>query len=302
MTREMMSTKEVAEYLNINEKQVYKLIQEKNIPATRITGKWTFPKRLIDEWIIKSTEDHSRMKEKRTEIESHIVVMGSNDFTLELLSYELTRLFPDYSLSLSNVGSIEGLIALNKGICHMASSHLFDPATGTYNIPYLPRYVPDIEVVVINLAYRDLGLIVKPGNPLKIYTIDDLARPGVTFINRQKGSGTRIFFDSELTRQGIKPQRISGYETEVNTHNEAAIAVLSGSADVCMGIFSAAKKLGLEFTHLTKERYDLVIRKENIADKPIEALLQIIRSESFKIKLNQMGGYDTHQTGEPVNT
>lgn len=298
MNKEMMDTREVAEYLNINEKQVYKLIKEKNLPATRVTGKWTFPKRLIEEWIIRSTEENTKTKKKGAEVGNHIVVMGSHDFAMELLSHELAKLFPEFSLSLSNVGSEGGLIALSRGICHIASSHLFDAATGTYNIACLPRYLPNLEVVVVNLVYRDLGLILKQGNPLNISGIEDLAKPGVKIINRQQGSGTRIFFDSELMRLGIKPQRINGYDNAVNTHNEAAIAVLSGSADAAMGIFSAAKMLGLEFKYLTKERYDLVIPKENISKKPVHELLKIIKSEEFKMKINQLGGYDTKQAGE----
>ncbi|MEI6125641.1 MAG: substrate-binding domain-containing protein [Pseudomonadota bacterium] len=299
MNKEMLDTKEVAEYLNIHEKQVYKLIKEKKLPATRITGKWTFPKRLIEEWIIRSAEENT--KRKGAAAGNHIVAMGSHDFAIEILSHNLSKLFPEFSLSLSNVGSEGGLIALNKGICHLASCHLFDPATGTYNMPFLPRYLPDRELAVINLVYRDLGLLVKKGNPLSISGIEDVARPEVSIINRQQGSGTRIFFDAELVRRGISPQRISGYTTEVNTHNEAAIAVLSGSADAALGICSAAKMLGLEFKHLTKERYDLIIPKENLSYKPIAELLKIIRSEEFKIKINQLGGYDTKNAGEIMN-
>ncbi len=262
MNKEMLNTKDLAEYLNINEKQVYKLIQDKKIPATRITGKWTFPKQLIDAWIIKNAEENVSMKVTAAQPGSHIVVMGSHDFCMELLSHELTKAFPDLSLSVSNVGSAGGLIALSKGICHVACAHLFDPSTQSYNVPYLSTYLPDMAVVVINLVYRDLGLIVQRGNPLKINTVADTARPGVRIINRQSGSGTRLYFDAELQRLGLNPSQITGYADEVATHNEAALAVLGGTADAAMGILSAAKMLNLDFVHLAKERFDLIIPKQ----------------------------------------
>ena len=299
MNREMLNTKDLANYLNINEKQVYRLIKEKKIPATRITGKWTFPKKLIDEWIIESANENIGVKKIR-ELKDHIVVVGSNDFTIELLSHELTRRYPAYSLSFSNVGSIGGLIALGRGSSHIAGCHLFDIKTGEYNLPYLPRYLPDLETIVVNLIYRDLGLILRPNNPLNITGIEDLAQPGIRIINRQEGSGTRILFDFELKRLGIHPDQINGYEKEVNTHNEVAMAVLSGTAEVGLGIFSAAKMLGLEFIHITKERYDLVIPKEKFSAKPLTALLDVIRSQEFRAKVEQMGGYDTKDSGKVI--
>ena len=297
MNKEMLNTKDLANYLNINEKQVYRLIKEKKIPATKITGKWTFPRKLIDEWIIESANENIGVKKTR-ELKDHIVIMGSNDFTIELLSHELSRRYPAYSLSFSNVGSIGGLIALGRGSSHIAGCHLFDIKTGEYNLPYLPRYLPDLETIVVNLVYRDLGLILKPKNPLNITRIEDLAQPKIRIINRQEGSGTRILFDFELERLGIDSNRINGYEKEVNTHNEVAMAVLSGMAEVGLGILSAAKMLGLEFIHITKERYDLVIPKENFSVKSLTALLEVIRSQEFKAKIEQMGGYDTKDSGQ----
>jgi putative molybdopterin biosynthesis protein len=300
MNKEMLNTKDIANYLNINEKQVYRLIKAKKIPATRITGKWTFPRKLIDEWIIESANENIGRRKTR-ELKDHIVVMGSNDFTIELLSHELTRRFPAYSLSFSNVGSIGGLIALGRGSSHIASCHLLDPDTGEYNLPYLARYLPEMETLVINLIYRDLGLILRPNNPLHIAGIEDLAQPGIRIINRQEGSGTRIFLDFELNKLGIDTNSIDGYEEEVNTHTEVATAVLSGEADVGLGILSAAKMLGLEFVHITKERYDLVIPKDNLSAKPLTALLDVVRSQEFRDKVEQMGGYDARDSGKVIS-
>jgi len=298
MPKEMLSAKEVAEYLNINEKLVYRLTKEKKIPATKVTGKWTFPRRLIDEWIIESAKENVGFKAPIRALKDHLVIMGSNDFSIELLSHELSRQCPEYSLSFSNVGSLEGLIALSRGNSHLAGCHLFDPDTGEYNFPYITRYLPGMNTAVVNLVYRDNGLMVKSGNPLHIRGIEDLARPGIKLMNRQPGSGTRILLDFELKTAGISPDQVEGYEREVNTHMEVAMAILSGSADVGLGIFSAARMLGLEFIHVTKERYDLVIPKEIVSTPPITSLLRVIRSAAFKESINHLGGYDTKDTGK----
>jgi len=224
--------------------------------------------------------------------------MGSNDFTIELLSHALNKRFPEYTLSFSNVGSLAGLIALGRGSGHLAGCHLFDPDTGQYNLPYISRYLPEIKITVINLVYRDIGLIVKPGNPLNIVFVNDLSRPGIKIINRQEGSGTRVLFDYECKKMGIEPKLIAGYEKEVNTHFEVAAAVAGEVADVGLGILSAAKMLNLTFVHLAKERYDLVIPRENLSVRPIASLVEVIRSSEFKESINQMGGYDTKDTGK----
>jgi len=296
----MLSTKEVAEYLNINEKQVYKLIKAKSIPATRVTGKWTFPRTLIDEWIIESAKRHTGREHSSEALHNHIVIMGSNDFSIELLSHMLSSMAPEFSLSLSNVGSIEGLIALGRKSCHAATCHLLDPETGVYNLPYLSRYLPDLETTVINLVYRDVGLILHPDNPHHITGLEDLARPEITIINRQEGSGTRIFLDSELKKLQVDPAGITGYEREVNTHTETALAVLGGSADVGLGILPAAKLYSLGFVHLTRERYDIVIPSELVSLSSVQALLGVVRSQEFKTRIQQMGGYDTRHTGTEI--
>jgi putative molybdopterin biosynthesis protein len=224
--------------------------------------------------------------------------MGSNDFMVEFLSHELSRRFPEYSLSFSNVGSLAGLIALSRGSSHIAGCHLFDTDTGQYNVPYISRYLPGIRTMVINLAYRDIGLMVKPGNPLNIVSIKDLSRPAIKIINRQQGSGTRVLLDYELKKMGIEPHHVDGYEKEVTTHFEVAMAVVSGSADVGLGILSAAKMLNLTFIHLTNEQYDFVIPRENLSAQSINSLIAVIRSREFKESINQMGGYDTKDTGK----
>ncbi|MDY6863832.1 MAG: substrate-binding domain-containing protein [Thermodesulfobacteriota bacterium] len=297
MNKEMMNTKEVAEFLNINEKQVYKLIKEGKLPGTRITGKWIFPRRLVEEWIMKSAKDNLPEKSRVREIINHVIVMGSNDSTIELLSQELVKRFPEFTMSLANVGSIGGLVALQRGSAHIAGCHLLHPKTGEYNIPYIKKYLSDIDPVIINLSYREQGLIVKKGNPLKINSFNDLKRQGIKIINRQQGSGTRILMDFKLDEAGIDKEKLDGYSRELITHTEVAISVLSGVADMGLGILSAARVLGLDFIPITKERYDLVIPKEIYNTKLITSLLGIINSREFKGKVEQMGGYDMRDSG-----
>lgn len=301
MSQEMMSVKEVAEYLNINEKLVYRLVNEKKLPGTRVTGKWTFPKRLLDEWMTEKARETVAVGGKGLKSQGHMALIGSNDFVIELLSYELNRRFPEFTLTFANLGSVGGLIALRKGFGQIAGCHLLDPETGEYNFSYLPRYLPGIETTVVNLVWRDIGLIVKAENPLKIKSIKDLLRPGIKIINRQAGSGTRVLLDYELNKLGVDPESVEGYAKEVNTHMQVAMAVLSGTADAGLGIQAAARMLTLGFVPLTKERYDLVFRNEDLRERSIAALLEVIRSTKFKESIRDMGGYDTEDTGKVMS-
>ena len=300
MNKDMMNTKEVAQYLGINDKKIYQLVNEKKIPGTRVTGKWTFPKKLIDEWMIQKAQENVRSEEKSTKLKNHMVYIGSHDIILDILTHLLRKNFPELSLSLASVGSIDGLRALQMGNAHIAGCHLLSPETGEYNTPYIKRYLPDQKIMITNLVYRDQGLIVKPGNPLKILGFEDFCRPEVRMINRQSGSGTRILFDCKMWEYGIDPTTIRGYETEVNTHTEVAIGVRGEAVDVGLGIFSVSKILGLEFIPVTQERYDLVIPREIFYTKPIQSLLTIIRSQEFRERVGQMGGYDTRDSGTLV--
>jgi len=300
MTKEMFTTKEVAEYLSINEKQVYRLIKEKKIPATRITGKWLFPKNLIDEWVINSAKESVNIPNKRSSPENQIVIAGSNDIALELLTKNTSLLHPRYTISISNVGSLAGLIALQNGNCHIAASHLLDLETGEYNSTFIRKHFPDLKIVLLNLAHREQGLIVRKGNPLKIRTLKHLANKKLTFVNRQEGSGTRVLLDYRLKENGIDSEDIPGYSRIAYTHMEVALEVFSGSADVGIGILAAARMLELDFIPLTKERFDLTIPTEIYSTGVVKALREVLRSDDFKSSIAQMGGYEIRDTGKIV--
>ena len=172
--------------------------------------------------------------------------------------------------------------------------------TGEYNIPYIRRVLGGHEVVVVNLVYREQGLMVSRGNPKGIRSLADLTREDVSFVNRQRGSGTRILLDYELSRAGIDPDAINGYDRDEYTHTGVAAAVASGTADVGLGIMAASRALALDFVPLLKERYDLVIPRPYYESPLLELLLEIIRSPVFQAQVMDLGGYDTSQTGQVI--
>ena len=232
------------------------------------------------------------------ELEATIVATGSHDMALDLLASELHRLRPDRSLASANVGSLGGLLALSRGEAHLAGCHLLDEETGEYNIPFVRRYLKRRPAVLVNLAHRVQGLMVKPGNPRSIASLGDLARPDVAFVNRQRGSGTRMLVDHMLKGEGIPHASIRGYEREEYTHLAVAAAVAGGRADVGVGVLSAARAMRLDFVELGAEQYDLVIPAEFYESDLLAPLLDLIRSSDFRRQIDALGGYDTSRTGE----
>jgi molybdopterin molybdotransferase/putative molybdopterin biosynthesis protein len=237
---------------------------------------------------------------EETLLDHTVVIVGSHDNTLDLLGNFLTCQHPVFRLTSSNVGSTGGLMALKRGIAHLAGSHLLDPESGQYNIPYIRRLIPEVPVKGINLVLRQQGLIVAKGNPKKIASLEDLIRQGVTFINRQSGSGTRILLDFRLKESGIDSALIRGYEDEEFTHMAVAVAILSGRADVGLGIYAAARALDLDFIPVVQEQYDLVIPEKYWEEEKIQALLSVIRSTDFQEAVKALGGYDLSLTGQIV--
>lgn len=234
------------------------------------------------------------------ELENTIVVIGSHDITIDILADEIRRGGKNIRISSGNVGSLGGLMAVRKGICHIAGSHLLDAETGEYNVSYIKRYLKGMEVSLFHLTMRDQGLVVQRDNPKGIKGIADLTRDDVTFINRQPGSGTRILLDYNLARSGIDTGSIKGYDREEFTHMSVAVDVLSGAADCGMAIYAAAKALDLGFIPMDREQYDLVIPTAFLDDPNIQAVLETIRSQGFRDRVKALGGYDPSRSGELV--
>ncbi len=231
-------------------------------------------------------------------IKNTIVVVGSHDNSLDILADQLKAASSCLTLSSSHVGSMGGLMAIKKGVCHLAGSHLLDTEDGSYNVSYIKRYLPNTWVKLVNLVFREQGLIIARGNPKGIKGIEDIDREDLVFINRQAGSGTRILLDYRLNQLGMDPGIIKGYENEEFTHMSVAVAVLSGAADAGLGIYAAAKALGLDFIPVVTEQYDLIIPEEHYKSDNIKLLLDTIKADDFKKRVQALGGYSTEKTGE----
>jgi putative molybdopterin biosynthesis protein len=234
------------------------------------------------------------------EIANTVVMVGSHDLTLDLLANLLGRYYPPVFLSSHSVGSLGGILAVKNGNCHMAGSHLLDPETGEYNFPYIHTYLNGMKVKVIHLVWREQGLFVQRGNPKKVKGLDDLLRKDITFINRQKGSGTRILLNHTLKNLSLDWNQIRGYEKEEFTHMAVASTVASGVADAGLGILSAARAMDLDFIPIAKERYDILIPSIYFEDEKVQKVIETIRSDEFKRMVLQMGGYDVSRTGEEL--
>ncbi len=299
MSEELFNTKEVARYLGINEKQVYALIKARRIPATRLTGKWVFPKKLLDEWIeTDARRALGKARERSRRIDGAILAAGSDDPVLGLLAGSLRRVDPGLVLFVAAVGSTEGLKALNRGYTDVAFTHLLDPETGEYNVPLLPRLVPDRQAAAVNVFHRQVGLVVAKGNPKGLRAVSDLKKKGVRLVNRQAGSGTRQLLDSELARARVEAARIEGYGTEVCTHHEVALAVHAGEADVGVAAASAARLLDLGFVPLREERFDMVVDRAAFFEQRIQALIDLLGSKDFRSQVSRLGGYDFRDCGK----
>ena len=232
------------------------------------------------------------------ELTNTVVIIGSHDMAIDVLGDEVRRNRGHVRISSGNVGSLGGLLAIRKGTCHMAGSHLLDTETGEYNLSYIKRYIPNMDVTVFHLVLRDQGLILNKGNPKAIKGVQDLARDDVVFVNRQAGSGTRVLFDYKLNQAGIPSDAVKGYDHEEFTHMAVAVDILSGAADCGMGIHAAAKALDLDFVPIEQEQYDLIVPTRMLDQPNIQDTLNTMRSDNFRKRVAALGGYDPSRSGE----
>jgi molybdate-binding protein/DNA-binding transcriptional regulator YhcF (GntR family) len=224
-------------------------------------------------------------------------IVGSHDLALNILLDLLRHREEGLQIEVTHSGSLAGLIAIQEGRADLAGAHLLDEETGEYNYPFIKKILPGSELAIVNLAYRIQGLMYAPGNPHQIHGLDDLQRQDIVFVNRQKGSGTRVLLDLQMKQRGIATSGIKGYGVELSTHMAVAAHITHGKADVGLGIEAAAKSCNLGFLPLFRERYDLVIPMTNYRSKRLGIMLEIIVSDEFKKIVEGIGGYDTSQTG-----
>ena len=232
------------------------------------------------------------------EIKNTLVAVGSHDLILDVLADIMPNRYPGCFLSSTHVGSMGGLMALRRGEAHLAPTHLLDENSGVYNVSYLKELFPDEKMALIKGVNRIQGFIVKPGNPLNIQSVADLTR--CRYVNRQRGAGTRVLLDYLLKKEGISTQEINGYEREAATHMAVAAAVNSDSADCGMGVYSAAKALGLDFVEVGPEEYDFAMPVRFLELPMAQAFLELLRSDEFHSRLVELGGYGWDRCGEIV--
>lgn len=301
----LLNTREVAAYLQINEKQVYRLIRSGGIPCTRVTGKWLFPHSQVEEWVQRSARERTRdisrhlAVTERFGLDRGLLIAGSDDLLLSSLLECARQRVPEYLIYTTNLGSFGGLEALKQGKAHVALTHLRDPQTGEYNVPFLGQYLPLDGVVAVTLWYRRVGLLHRPDGPA-VGSFVDLRRQKVRFLNRQRGSGIRWLIDQRLQEAKVKPSQLKGYDTEVWTHWEVGLAILRHQADVGVAAEPVAYLLGLNFRGVVEERFDLIVLKEHYFTKPVQTLLETLTSNEFKLKAAALKGYDLRDTGKVV--
>jgi molybdate-binding protein/DNA-binding transcriptional regulator YhcF (GntR family) len=222
---------------------------------------------------------------------------GSHDPAVALIAAHAAEIFPGFTFQITYTGSLGGLMALAQGQADLVGCHLWDEESETYNIPFVRRLLPGRQTVLVTLAHRRVGLITPPGNPARLTSLKDLVRPALKFVNRNPGSGTRVWLDAQLKKLGIRASQIDGYNLEKATHYEVAQAVAEGRADTGLGIEAAARSFGLGFTLLTTEAYELVIPAEKWQQPAIRALVEWLQAPPAKAAIASLGGYDTTATG-----
>jgi len=293
--KDLLSTKEVADFLSVNEKMVYQLISDKGLPASKVTGKWLFPRYLVEQWVENSTINYPDAAHINHGGSGPLVVAGSNDLLLDRVLSQYNRTHRGDLAVFGNVGSMGGIQALKSGMCHIASSHLVSADDQEYNFEFAGREM-DRQPVVINFCHREQGLLYRP-TWSGFSGVADLAAPGVRIVNRPLGTGTRLLFDRELKQCGIQGGSLAGYEEEVSRHMDVGLAVLSGRADAGPGIRTVADLLGLGFFPLRRERFDLLVLREFYFDRRVQDVLGLLRESSLKGLSTGFSGYDIEGSG-----
>ena len=297
MSKPFFDTREVAQYLGINEKQVYTLIHDRKLPGTKITGKWLFPRHLVDRWI----ESHVSNLPANTSLLDHagglLLIAGSDDPLLDNLVSLFRKRFPETVPLRSRAGSTEGLMALKRGLCHIASVHILDPGNSGYSTEHLRDIVGD-DIVVVAFGMRIQGLVLPPGNPLGISSLNDVIRQGLRFAIRETGTGTRLLLDRELDRLELDPGNLLAGSLPVDSHLDAAMSVRRGDTDAALAIETVSGMLDLDFIPIHEERFDLVIRKQNFFHETVQAFLGLLRDDQFHTLSRTLTGYNVKDAGK----
>lgn len=291
-----LTTREVAKLLNINEKMVYSLVNDKGLPATKVTGKWLFPKHLVEEWLETHVLNYQRTGIERSSNDGILLMAGSDDLLLQkVLSLYYKRGMG--TVFFANLGSMGGLKSLRMGLCHIGTCHLLQDDNAEYNFDFAEEELERVPVFV-NFSKREQGILLQKGNPKGIRCIADLAKKGVSIVNRHLGTGTRLLLDYEIARSEISSDAISGYHREVGRHLDAGLEVLAGRADAAPAIRAVAGLLDLDFMPLRWERYDLLIARNRFFEKGIQDFIGLLHDKAFKELAASFEGYDVSLCGK----
>lgn len=294
---ELLSTKEVAKFLNVNEKMIYSLISEKGLPASKVTGKWLFPIDLVRQWIEVGTENYPQLA-KLPPYHGLVLIAGSNDLLLDKIISTFNLKHEKHMVMFGMTGSMGGLKALKQNLCHIAASHLIAD-NEEYNFPFLKNEMNQMPAVM-NFCLREQGIMVQKKNPKNILSVKDLGKQGIRIVNRQLGTGTRQLFDKELKKSGIRGETIDGYENTLPKHMDIGLQILTKKADAGPGIRPVASILGLDFVPICWERFDLLINKDRFFDKGIQLFLSLLKGKVIQAGAKEFGGYDLSYTGKMI--
>ncbi len=307
-----LTTQEVADMLKIAKNTVYELVKRGELNSYKVGRKLRYSLKDVENYISHSKNIQSKsnaiyqqgLNETIATIpnsnQNSFVICGQ-DLMLDVLSNYVEKYTNGVRALRSYRGSYDSLIELYRGNVSIATSHLWDGDSGEYNIPFVRRLLPGIPAIIIHLTYRMQGFYVAKGNPKNILTWSDLKRSDITMINREKGAGSRVLLDENLRLLGIQGSLIKGYDKESQSHLTLASTVGRGEADVAVGTEKIASQVnGIDFIPLKKERYELVIKKDDINLPLMQTVLEIIRSDEFKVEFEKIGGYDTSEMGTIV--
>ena len=297
--KKLLSTKEVAQFLDVNEKMVYTLVSEKGLPAAKITGKWLFPLHLVEQWIESNTINFPETAERLPPYHGLLILAGSNDLLLDRTIALFNTLSPEQVAMFGNLGSMGGLRALKRNFCHMASCHLLQDDENEYNFDFAASELDELPVV-INFCRRQQGLVIPKDNPKSIRSVADLGQSDIRIVNRSLGTGTRLLFDRELKKAGINGEKIAGYHRELHRHMDVGLEVLTGNADAAPCIRPVAALLGLGFVPIRWERFDLLVTRERFFDKGVQRFLGILHEKPFLQMVGQLDGYDAAMSGKMI--
>jgi excisionase family DNA binding protein len=284
---DFMTTKEVAEYLRIKERRVYELVRRRAIPCTRVTGKWLFPRTLVDVWLAESAAGRGWAR-----VQAPPVIAGSHDPLLDWAARE-----SGCGLALLPGGSLDGLKRFVEGEAQVAGLHVYDAETESFNVAAVTGTLPLAGLVLIEWAWRHQGLVVPAGNPRGIAALKDLARGGVTVARRQEAAGSRLLLAQLLEREGLGLGDLTFTAETARSETDLGLAILEGRAEAGFAVEAVARTLRLDFVPLMHERYDLLLRRRDYFEAPVQALFDFARGAAFQARAEQMRGYDVSGLG-----